>query len=107
MVLLPIVVVSLFSTTEAVLSPEADFAVASTLQYKVYLGNLHAHSAFSDGTGTPAEAFAYARNQGGRDSLAPTEHTPREADGTDPRRDGLLIGVDHSLYNGTRPDSVR
>lgn len=40
----------------------------------VYFGNLHAHTGYSDGTGTPAEAFAYARDVAKIDFLAITEH---------------------------------
>lgn len=40
----------------------------------IYFGNLHAHTAVSDGTGTPAEAFAYARDVAKLDFMALTEH---------------------------------
>jgi arabinogalactan endo-1,4-beta-galactosidase len=42
--------------------------------YRVYLGNLHGHTAVSDGTGTPREAYAYARDVAKLDFLALTEH---------------------------------
>ncbi|MFT3788281.1 MAG: CehA/McbA family metallohydrolase [Tepidisphaeraceae bacterium] len=41
---------------------------------RVYLGNLHAHTALSDGTGTPEEAYAFARDVAKLDFLAITEH---------------------------------
>jgi len=30
---------------------------------QVFFGNLHSHTSFSDGSGTPEEAFAHPRNQ--------------------------------------------
>ena len=38
------------------------------------LGNLHSHTANSDGAGTPAEAYAYARDVAKLDFLAITDH---------------------------------
>ncbi len=43
--------------------------------YNVYYGNLHAHTALSDGIGTPEEAYTYARDVADIDILALTEHT--------------------------------
>ncbi len=40
----------------------------------VYFGNLHAHTSYSDGKGTPAEAYEYARDVAKLDFLAITEH---------------------------------
>lgn len=40
----------------------------------VYFGNLHAHTGVSDGTGTPAQAFAHARDVAKLDFMAITEH---------------------------------
>jgi hypothetical protein len=42
--------------------------------YTVYFGNLHAHSALSDGRGTPEEAYEFARYEGGLDFFALTDH---------------------------------
>lgn len=42
---------------------------------QVYFANLHAHTSFSDGIGTPEEAYAYARDVADIDVLALTEHT--------------------------------
>lgn len=39
-----------------------------------YRGVLHAHTGYSDGELTPAEAFAYGRDQGGLDILLITDH---------------------------------
>jgi hypothetical protein len=50
--------------------------------YQLYYGNLHAHTSYSDGMGTPARAFAYARDVAGIDVQAITDHddmlTPAE-----------------------------
>ena len=37
-------------------------------------GTLHSHTGWSDGTATPAEAFAFARDKGGLDFFAVTDH---------------------------------
>jgi len=42
--------------------------------YNLYFGNLHSHTSYSDGVGTPAIAFAYARDIAGIDFLAITDH---------------------------------
>ena len=49
---------------------------------QVFHGLLHGHSSFSDGSGTPAEAFAAAR-QAGLDFFAVTEHNHPQAGGDD------------------------
>ncbi len=43
-------------------------------QYVAFFGNLHSHTGNSDGEGTPAEAFAYARDVADIDFLAVTDH---------------------------------
>lgn len=43
--------------------------------FEVYFANLHAHTSLSDGIGTPAEAYTYARDIADIDVLALTEHT--------------------------------
>jgi hypothetical protein len=40
----------------------------------VYFGNLHSHTSYSDGAGTPEKAFLYARDVAKLDFLAVTEH---------------------------------
>jgi hypothetical protein len=76
----------------------------------VYLGNLHSHTSYSDGSGTPAEAYRYARDVGHLDFLAITEHNHSKAENGIPkgqkRRDGILIATDHALYNGTQQNSL-
>jgi hypothetical protein len=70
-------------------------AVAQT----VFFGTLHSHTSYSDGSGTPDEAFARARDQG-LDFLAITEHNHRAGDGKGERRDNRLIGTNSLLYAG-------
>jgi hypothetical protein len=43
--------------------------------YNVYYGNLHAHCSYSDGIGTPQQAFEYARDSAMVDIQALTDHT--------------------------------
>ncbi len=71
--------------------------LASDLPLTPYFGNLHAHSSFSDGSGTPDQAFAQARVH--LDFLALTEHNHDQAErGAKDRTDGLLIATNPSLY---------
>jgi hypothetical protein len=42
--------------------------------YHTYFGYLHAHTDYSDGAGTPNEAYHYARNSGKLDFFAVTDH---------------------------------
>ena len=42
--------------------------------YKVYYGHLHNHSTVSDGTGTPDDAYSYARNIAGLDYFSLSDH---------------------------------
>ena len=59
--------------------------------FNVYFGNLHSHTSYSDGSGTPDEAYRHARSAG-LDFLAITEHNHKSAEsGAKDRRDGLLI----------------
>jgi len=52
-------------------------AVNSPLpQYNVYYGHLHNHSNVSDGTGTPAYAYDYAKNVAGLDFFSLADHAP-------------------------------
>ena len=44
-------------------------------EYNIYFGNLHSHTCLSDGTGTPEEAYDYARYTANLDFLAITEHS--------------------------------
>jgi hypothetical protein len=48
-------------------------------QLTVFFGNLHSHTALSDGSGTPEEAYEHARDVAGLDFLAVTEHNHAQA----------------------------
>ncbi len=47
---------------------------AAAETYNLYIGDLHTHTGFSDGTGIPENAYDTARNTGGFDFLAVTDH---------------------------------
>jgi hypothetical protein len=64
-----------------------------TFAQKVYFGNLHSHTSYSDGTGTPEDAYRYARDEAKIDFLAITEHNHHAA----PSR----LENEPELYNGT------
>jgi hypothetical protein len=49
---------------------------------KVYFGLMHAHTSFSDGEGTPDEAYTMAK-EAGLDFFAITEHNHNQAMGDD------------------------
>lgn len=72
---------------------------ASGTAQSVYFGTLHAHTSYSDGSGTPDEAYAAARSAG-MDFLAITEHNHRKGDGSGARRDDKLIAAEPHLYRG-------
>ncbi|HEX3047103.1 MAG TPA: hypothetical protein VHY08_20285, partial [Bacillota bacterium] len=44
-------------------------------EYQYYFGQFHSHTSFSDGMGTPAESYVYARDVGGADFFAITDHS--------------------------------
>lgn len=81
----------------------ATFLSSSIAQsYNVYMGLLHAHTCFSDGSGTPEEAFAMAKREG-LNFFAITEHNHDQAEaGAKERRDGILIATNKALYNGSK-----
>ncbi len=57
-------------------TPRAErIPVAAVDEYQIYFGNLHSHTAFSDGIGVPEQAYDYARYTAGLDFLAITEHS--------------------------------
>ncbi len=77
------------------------FAIA---QFNVYWGNLHSHTSYSDGEGTPEQAFAYARDVAHLDFHAVTDHleqiyflpwnwedTKEQAD--DATIEGVFVGI--------------
>jgi hypothetical protein len=79
-------------------------AASSAQPERVFFGNLHSHTSFSDGSGTPEEAFRFARDDSNArlDFLALTEHNHAEALGPDNRG----IGTDATLYKGPRTDAL-
>jgi len=73
----------------------------------VRYGLMHAHTLFSDGSSTPAEAFARARARG-LDFIGITEHNHAQAENgaSGPQRDGVLIATTPALYDGADPVTV-
>ena len=53
----------------------ADEPVSEGGPYRVYFGNLHSHTGFTDGSRTPAYAYDYARYVAKLDFLGVTEHS--------------------------------
>ncbi|ACR79861.1 CehA/McbA family metallohydrolase [Kosmotoga olearia] len=49
-------------------------ALAQFENFNLYFGNLHSHTSYSDGKGTPEIAYNYARNAGHLDFHAVTDH---------------------------------
>lgn len=83
------------------------FVLAQATQ--VFFGNLHSHTSFSDGSGTPEQAYVHARDVANLDFLAITEHNHRDAEGsgeTDPGPVPLHIARDATLYVGPRTDGL-
>ena len=69
--------------------------------YQLFYGNLHAHTWYSDGSGTPEDAYKMAQNAG-LDFFAVTPHNHIAAENSaKERKDGILIATNHDLYNGT------
>lgn len=86
-------------------SPLPVAGAASSIQTaRAFFGNLHSHTSFSDGSGTPEEAYRFARDDSNArlDFLALTEHNHAEALGSDNRG----IGTDATLYKGPRSDAL-
>lgn len=79
-------------------------AAAPVAAQSVFFGSLHGHTSYSDGSGTPDDAYKAAR-AAGLDFYAITEHNHRAAEQGvkqgDPRRDGILIATNPALYRGT------
>lgn len=49
-------------------------AAAPDQEWNFYFGNLHAHTSYSDGMGTPTEAYTQVSGPGGMDFFSTTEH---------------------------------
>lgn len=76
---------------------------------QVFFGNLHSHTSFSDGSGTPEQAYVHARDVAELDFLAITEHNHKKAEGSgepDPGPVPLHIARDSTLYVGPRQDGL-
>ncbi len=71
-------------------------------QETVFFGNLHSHTSYSDGQGTPREAFLYARDTAKIHFLALTEHNHAEAVGDD----RIGIATNPALYKGPGAESL-
>jgi len=78
------------------LSPGTAFAQVEQVRF----GNLHAHTSYSDGSGTPTDAYKMACETG-LDFMAVTEHNHDKGDGSGDRKDGKLIAKSPTLYSGT------
>ncbi len=63
----------------------------------VFFGYLHAHSGYSDGQGTPLEAYVHARDLAGLDFMTLTPHNHAAAG---------RIATEPELYNGPDSDSL-
>lgn len=97
---LVVLVLTLLSAAAAAPPPK----VAPFQQERVFFGNLHSHTSFSDGSGTPEDAYRFARDDSNArlDFLALTEHNHAEALGPDNKG----IGADATLYKGPRSDAL-
>jgi hypothetical protein len=87
--------------------PFAAFTSAISDQSRVFYGLLHAHTFFSDGSGTPTEAFKRARSKR-NDFFGVTEHNHKAAEmgASDDRLDKVLIATTPGLYNSDSPVTV-
>jgi len=82
----------------AALSAERVFAQTE----KIFFGNLHSHTSFSDGSGKPADAYKHARDVAHLDFLAITEHNHVQCEdgASSDRKDGIMIAKAPKLYKG-------
>jgi hypothetical protein len=84
-------------------------ALVLALQQQVFFGNLHSHTSYSDGSGTPEEAYTHARDVAHLDFLAITEHNHKAAEGSgepDPGPVPVHIARDATLYVGPQPSGL-
>ena len=56
------------------------FVDRAQAQEQVYFGNLHSHTSYSDGSGTPEQAYRHARYTARIDFLAIPDHNPAGAE---------------------------
>lgn len=71
-------------------------AVSHAQELRVFFGNLHSHTSYSDGSATPEDAYRHARDVG-LDFVAITEHNHAQAG---------RIANDPSLYSGSTSVSL-
>lgn len=69
----------------------------ATAQNRVFFGNLHSHTSYSDGSSTPKVAYKHARDVARVDFLAITEHNHHSAG---------RIAEEPALYSGSGPNSL-
>lgn len=93
--------VAIFTLIAGLLNTAPALAQVETVRF----GNLHAHSAYSDGLGEPEEAYQMAC-EAGLDFFAVTEHNHDKGDGKGDRKDDRTIGTDPGLYRGTASSLV-
>lgn len=79
---------------------------ALSAELNVYFGNLHSHTKYSDGSGTPKQAYKYARDTAKLDFLAITEHNHKAAETAAVEDNNDSIAHHHNLYNGTQSGSL-
>lgn len=81
--------------------PLAVAAEAAAPFPSIYFGNLHSHTSYSDGAGTPEQAYAYARDVAKLDFLAITEHNHLMGgqESTPEKRRELYVGGPGSLVS--------
>lgn len=60
---------------EIVAQPQSFPVEIHNEEYQVYYGNLHAHTSYSDGTGTPDEAYTLARDEAKVDFFSISDHS--------------------------------
>jgi len=69
--------------------------------WTVFFGDLHTHCAASDGKGSPAEAYSYARDVAKVDFLALTDHNKKKLDQHDV--DGVMAAAKAGRTKGFAP----
>ena len=82
--------------------PQPGLATADGMPIRVFFGNLHSHTSYSDGLSKPEAAFEHARDVAGLDFLALTEHNHRSAGSANGRR----IAFHNDRYKGPRSDAL-
>ena len=80
-------------------------ADAAAEELKVHYGLLHAHTLFSDGSGTPAKAYERAASK--VDFFAVTPHNHAQADGLAKERKEGSLSARPTGASGSRPSRGR